>query len=173
MGLASFPSVTGNLALPFAHVSKDKAWLATGGPLQFRKRLVMLEIEPKYIQNNSRRHPSMRLVVTHKIFAACWPALFLSLLLLGMQVPRAMAQANVQGQWSTLPNLAPINPIHAALLPNGKVLIVAGSGNCPPSQSGCPAGAPYGPSDGSGSGSGAALFKSGYGLFHSNLASMG
>jgi hypothetical protein len=118
----------------------------------------MLEIEPKYIQNNSRRHPSMRLVVTHKIFAACWPAVFLLQLLIGTLVPRAMAQANVQGQWSTLPNLAPINPIHAALLPNGKVLIVAGSGNCPPSQSGCPAGAPYGPSDGSGSGSGAALF---------------
>ena len=41
----------------------------------------------------------------------------------------------------------PINPIHVALLANGKVLVVAGSGNCPPSQSGCPAGAPYGPSN--------------------------
>ena len=114
----------------------------------------MLEIKPKCIQNNSRRHSSMRLVVTHKIFAACWPTVFLLQLLTGTLVPRAMAQANVQGQWSTLSNLAPINPIHAALLPNGKVLIIAGSGNCPPSQSGCPAGAPYGPSNGSG----AALF---------------
>lgn len=76
-------------------------------------------------------------------------ALFLSLLL-SMLVPRAMAQPNVAGQWSTLPNPVPINPIHVALLPNGKVLIVAGSGNCAPSQSGCPAGAPYGPSNGSG-----------------------
>ncbi len=44
----------------------------------------------------------------------------------------------------------PINPIHAALLSNGKVLVVAGSGNCPPSQSGCPSGPPYGPSNSSG-----------------------
>jgi len=64
----------------------------------------------------------------------------------------AFGQANVQGQWSTLPNLMSINPIHAALLPNGKILIVAGSGNCPPSQSGCPSGAPYGPSNSSGAG---------------------
>jgi hypothetical protein len=135
-------SITFRACLPRMSPRKSLARDETGGPLQFRKRLVMLEIEPKYIQNNSRRHPSMRLVVTHKIFAACWPAVFLLQLLIGTLVPRAMAQANVRGQWSTLPNLAPINPIHAALLPNGKVLIVAGSGNCPPSQSGCPAGAP-------------------------------
>jgi hypothetical protein len=41
------------------------------------------------------------------------------------------AQANLQGQWQTLPNLMPINPVHAALLNNGKVLIVSGSGNLP------------------------------------------
>src|SRR6266478_939274 len=41
------------------------------------------------------------------------------------------AQANVQGQWQTLPNLMPINPVHAALLHNGKVLVVSGSGNLP------------------------------------------
>jgi hypothetical protein len=45
--------------------------------------------------------------------------------------PTAAGQANVQGQWATLPYTMPINPIHAALLPNGKVLIVAGSGNVP------------------------------------------
>jgi galactose oxidase-like protein/PKD domain-containing protein len=43
----------------------------------------------------------------------------------------AAAQANVQGQWQTLPNLMPINPVHAALLHNGKVLVVSGSGNLP------------------------------------------
>jgi hypothetical protein len=43
----------------------------------------------------------------------------------------ASAQANVQGQWQTLPNLMPINPVHAALLHNGKVLVVSGSGNLP------------------------------------------
>jgi hypothetical protein len=61
-----------------------------------------------------------------------------------------MGQANVQGQWTTLANTVPINPIHAALLSNGKVLVVAGSGNCPPSQSGCPSGPPYGPANKSG-----------------------
>ena len=70
--------------------------------------------------------------------------------LLTLWVPIAMAQANVQGQWSTLPYLMPINPVHAALLSNGKVLVVAGSGNCPPSLSGCPSGPPYGPANNSG-----------------------
>jgi hypothetical protein len=41
----------------------------------------------------------------------------------------AQAQLNVTGQWSTLPYLSPINPIHVALLKDGKVLIVAGSEN--------------------------------------------
>ena len=65
-------------------------------------------------------------------------------------LPGAMGQANVYGQWSTLPKLMPINPVHVALLSSGKVLVVAGSGNCPPAQSGCPSGPPYGPSNGSG-----------------------
>jgi hypothetical protein len=64
--------------------------------------------------------------------------------------PVVLAQANVQGQWTTLSNTMPINPVHAALLNNGRVLVVAGSGNCPPSQAGCPSGPPYGPSNGSG-----------------------
>ena len=72
------------------------------------------------------------------------------LLLLGMWLPTAVTQVNVQGQWTALPNIMPINPVHAALLPNGKVLVVAGSGNCPPSQAGCPSGAPYGPPNNSG-----------------------
>ena len=41
----------------------------------------------------------------------------------------AMAQANVQGQWTTLNTQAPINPIHIAMMRNGQVLIVSGSGN--------------------------------------------
>jgi hypothetical protein len=73
------------------------------------------------------------------------------LLLLSALLPAAMGQANVMGVWSTAPNLMPINPVHVALLPNGKILVVAGSGNCPPSQTGCPpAGGPWGPSTGSG-----------------------
>ncbi|HVI79261.1 MAG TPA: hypothetical protein VM715_14090, partial [Candidatus Acidoferrum sp.] len=38
-------------------------------------------------------------------------------------------QANVTGNWSTLPYTMPINPVHVALLHNGKVLVVSGSGN--------------------------------------------
>src|SRR3984957_8945309 len=70
--------------------------------------------------------------------------------LLMAHVPTALGQASVQGQWTTLPYTMTINPIHAALLHNNKILVVTGSGNCPPGQSGCPSGPPYGPSNGSG-----------------------
>src|ERR1700676_3547688 len=42
---------------------------------------------------------------------------------------RAAAQVQTAGQWQTLPNTMPINPVHIALMHNGKVLIVSGSGN--------------------------------------------
>ena len=45
--------------------------------------------------------------------------------------PSAMSQANVQGQWQTLPYTMPFNPVHAGLLNNRQVLIVTGSGNVP------------------------------------------
>src|SRR6202040_4204193 len=45
--------------------------------------------------------------------------------------PPAMSQANVQGQWKTLPYTMPINPVHVALLYTGKVVVVSGSGNLP------------------------------------------
>jgi hypothetical protein len=41
------------------------------------------------------------------------------------------AQADVSGQWNTLPNSMPINPVHVAMLHNGKILVVSGSGNYP------------------------------------------
>ena len=47
------------------------------------------------------------------------------------------------GMWSTLPVSMPINPIHAALLHTGKILVVSGSGNCPPTLAGCPHGPQY------------------------------
>jgi hypothetical protein len=72
------------------------------------------------------------------------------LLLLLIRIPSAQGQAQTVGQWSTQSYTMPINPVHAALLSTGKVLIVAGSGNCPPTQSGCPLGPPYGPSNHSG-----------------------
>ena len=49
---------------------------------------------------------------------------------LGFQAP-AIAQSNLQGLWKTLPTQMPINPVHVALMHNGKVLIVSGSGNLP------------------------------------------
>ena len=40
-----------------------------------------------------------------------------------------LAQAGTQGSWRTLANQVPINPVHAALMRTGQVLMVAGSGN--------------------------------------------
>jgi hypothetical protein len=60
-------------------------------------------------------------------------AVTLCLALVGVGGPllrdMAHAQANVTGQWTTLPYTMPINPIHVGLLRTGKVLIVAGSEN--------------------------------------------
>src|SRR4029077_5618653 len=75
---------------------------------------------------------------------------FWSLFMLVGLATRAWGQADVQGQWSTLNYSMTINPIHVALMRNGKILVVTGSGNCPPSQSGCPSGGPYGGSNASG-----------------------
>jgi hypothetical protein len=61
--------------------------------------------------------------VLHRLqFAVTW----LILIGLAVAVPSAVAQS---GQWQTLPYTMPINPVHSALLYNGKVLIVSGSGN--------------------------------------------
>ena len=61
-----------------------------------------------------------------------WPVAGAIVLALAVAVssPRGLlAQAGTQGQWRTLANQSPINPIHVALMNNGDVLIVAGSGN--------------------------------------------
>ena len=55
-----------------------------------------------------------------------------TLLAMCLAVPSARGQANVKGQWQTLSTQMPINPVHVALMPNGKVLVVSGSGNYPP-----------------------------------------
>ena len=44
-------------------------------------------------------------------------------------VPSATGQVQVQGQWRTEGYQLPINPIHVALMHNGKILVAAGSGN--------------------------------------------
>jgi hypothetical protein len=46
----------------------------------------------------------------------------------------------VPGTWTPLPVSMPINPVHGILLTTGNVLYIAGSGNCPPGQAGCPTG---------------------------------
>src|SRR5258708_4857548 len=56
-------------------------------------------------------------------------ALFLGSLSSMLLAPPAAGQANVQGQWQTLVTQAPINPVHIALMHNGKILDVSGSGN--------------------------------------------
>jgi Domain of unknown function (DUF1929)/IPT/TIG domain len=55
----------------------------------------------------------------------------LLLFVLAMSASTALAQVNVKGQWSTLSYLMPINPVHMALMYNGKILVVSGSGNDP------------------------------------------
>src|SRR5256885_685533 len=47
------------------------------------------------------------------------------------QAPSSSGTAPPYGKWSTLPYTMPINPVHAALLHTGKILIVSGSGNDP------------------------------------------
>src|SRR6516225_4267177 len=46
--------------------------------------------------------------------------LLLILVASGCLCPYAIGQAQVQGQWATLPYTMPINPIHVSLLHNGK-----------------------------------------------------
>ena len=72
---------------------------------------------PRFILRNCTRQRALLVAALVMIILTC--------------VPSASSQGSVQGQWQTLPNLMPINPVHSALLHNGKVLIVSGSGNLP------------------------------------------
>ena len=95
----------------------------------------------------SRRPESIQVhevSMRRRMFTPVLRSAFLLMIWLGLSVPGAMAQADVKGQWNTMSSTMTINPVHAALMHNGKILVIAGSGNCPPSQSGCPSGAPYG-----------------------------
>src|SRR5260370_26235209 len=56
-------------------------------------------------------------------------AFFLCSLSSVLSAPLAMGQANLQGQWQTLTTLAPITPIHIALIHNGKDPVASDSGN--------------------------------------------
>jgi hypothetical protein len=66
-----------------------------------------------------------------------WALVAITLLAACAPMARGQGQANVQGTWKTLTTQMPtnppltLNPIHAALMHNGKILIVSGSGNDP------------------------------------------
>ena len=64
------------------------------------------------LERSSLKHGAMKCGIHRAV---------LFLLVLAMSSSGAMAQVNVQGQWSTLPYLMPINPVHVALMHNGKV----------------------------------------------------
>jgi hypothetical protein len=103
------------------------------------------ERQEKLVSEESEANPVFR------SFSARLAQTLLALfLVLAALIPQAMAQADVQGQWSTLNYSMTINPIHVALMYNGKILVTTGSGNCPPSQSGCPSAPPYNGSNHSG-----------------------
>jgi len=69
--------------------------------------------------------------VKHRMAVRVRLPVWLSLFVLAAMSSVAMAQANLQGQWTTLSTTMPINPVHATVLHTGKVLIVSGSGNVP------------------------------------------
>jgi len=62
---------------------------------------------------------------------ACFTlAVFVMAIAVGLAAPDAAhAQLNVTGQWSTMSALAPVQPIHVAVLRTGKVLMIEGSSN--------------------------------------------
>jgi hypothetical protein len=68
-----------------------------------------------------------------KTVRASLTALLFALAVLGITAfpEMAQAQANVVGEWRTLPYLMPINPIHVGLMHTGKVVVAAGSENDP------------------------------------------
>ena len=76
------------------------------------------------------RQKALRAQSSNKLFVlACASLLFLAQFV--FVSPVALAQANSYGQWVTLNTQMPINPVHIALMHNGKVLVVSGSGNLP------------------------------------------
>src|SRR4051812_23017320 len=93
--------------------------MLTVPPFRFRSLQTPVQLRRRSNPTSMRRRLSILLgCLTSLAFAATAAAQSCP-----VNVPR------VDGVWRTLPYLMPINPISANLLPNGKVLIVAGSEN--------------------------------------------
>jgi len=79
-----------------------------------------------------RRGRDATVIVKSPITAIRWSftaSLLAALAAAVAYVPAVRAQPALQGTWQTLSTQMPINPVHAALTNDGRVLIVSGSGN--------------------------------------------
>ncbi len=70
----------------------------------------------------------MKTRLFHRPLAVAGFLLVVFALLLAAPHP-AVAQPNVDGQWSTLPYTTPVNPVHVSLMHDGKVLVIGGTQN--------------------------------------------
>ena len=68
--------------------------------------------------------------ISRRLAADCSVVCILAALL-ALGAPFAGGQGQTVGQWQTITTQMPINPVHIALMHNGRVLIVSGSGNLP------------------------------------------
>src|SRR5262249_16395530 len=113
------------------HISKAHFTLALVGKrsnayyLVLRLRCCAMICSFVYSICSARGRP-MNAPARYRMLLSC-----LALLIVSSCSPAARGQAAQQGQWQTLPYTMPINPVHTALLRNGKVLVVSGSGNVP------------------------------------------
>jgi len=77
-----------------------------------------------------RRRRDATVIVKSPITAIRWSftaSLLAALAAAVAYVPAVRAQPALQGTWQTLSTQMPINPVHAALTNDGRVLIVSGS----------------------------------------------
>ena len=84
-----------------------------------------------HIQAREWTFPQKKEYLPKAMLCRCAARLLVPLLALALGETLANAQANLVGQWQTLPTTMPINPVHVALMRTGKILVVSGSGNLP------------------------------------------